>query len=176
MKKINKIIRNICLPAYVLSKCLSRSDLDHIEKLIRDIETSSGIQLVFAYQTNSTIRYLIRDISTRSQAEEHFSRLKIWDTELNNGILFYFHLANREFEIIVDRGIRKQVAQERWFEISAEIEEMLQQKSFAEAVSFGLQAIGSEVSEHFKRDVLDEESLEDRNLENELCDYPKRVR
>ena len=47
----------------------------------------------------------------KKRAIELFGRLNIWDTEHNNGVLIYLLLADRDVEIVADRGIHQHVGQ-----------------------------------------------------------------
>ena len=38
----------------------------------------------------------------------------MWDTERNNGVLLYLLLAERDVEIVADRGLQRQVTREVW--------------------------------------------------------------
>jgi uncharacterized membrane protein len=38
-----------------------------------------------------------------------FAQLRVWDTEENNGVLIYVQLADRDVEIVADRGFAKRV-------------------------------------------------------------------
>ena len=52
---------------------------------------------------------LFRDQPARERALDIFSQLRIWDTAHNNGVLIYLLLADRDFEIVADRGIDAKV-------------------------------------------------------------------
>ena len=36
-----------------------------------------------------------------------FGKLRVWDTEQNNGVLIYLLLADRSIEIVADRGLNR---------------------------------------------------------------------
>ena len=42
-----------------------------------------------------------------------FGKLRVWDTEDNNGVLIYLLLAEHAIEIVADRGIDRQVERAR---------------------------------------------------------------
>ena len=52
---------------------------------------------------------LFRNQPARERALDVFSQLRIWDTAHNNGVLIYLLLADRDFEIVADRGIDAKV-------------------------------------------------------------------
>jgi uncharacterized membrane protein len=50
----------------------------------------------------------------RQRAVDEFSRLRVWDTEYNNGVLIYLCLAERAIELVADRGIQHKVDDKHW--------------------------------------------------------------
>ena len=56
---------------------------------------------------------LFRDQPPRERALEMFAHLRVWDTEHNNGVLIYLLLADRDVEIVADRGIHAKVGDRR---------------------------------------------------------------
>jgi uncharacterized membrane protein len=43
-----------------------------------------------------------------------FGKLRVWDTEHNNGVLVYVLLAEHAIEIVADRGLRRHVDDNHW--------------------------------------------------------------
>ena len=50
----------------------------------------------------------------RERALEVFGLLRVWDTEENCGVLVYLMLADRDVEIVADRGIHNKVGDAGW--------------------------------------------------------------
>ena len=68
----------------------------------------------------------------------YFSQLRIWDTAHNNGVLIYLLLADRNVEIIADRGIDAKVGAAGWEKICAEMETDFRAGSFERGVIKGI--------------------------------------
>jgi uncharacterized membrane protein len=51
---------------------------------------------------------------TRQRAVTMFGKLRVWDTEHNNGVLIYVLLAEHAIEIVADRGVARHVSQAQW--------------------------------------------------------------
>ena len=49
----------------------------------------------------------------RERAITLFGKLRVWDTEHNNGVLIYLLLAEHAIEIVADRGIDSRVSDAR---------------------------------------------------------------
>jgi len=65
--------------------------------------------------------YLLRAAPTpallRQRAIALFGRLRVWDTEHNNGVLIYLCVAEHAIELVADRGIDRHVSREQWSDI-----------------------------------------------------------
>ena len=98
------------------------SSLAAIEQAIKQSEISHEGEVRFAVEAALNTLPLLRDQSARDRAVEVFSQLRVWDTEHNNGVLIYLLLADRDVEIIADRGINVKVGSEEWEKICREME------------------------------------------------------
>ncbi|TFW08985.1 TPM domain-containing protein, partial [Oxalobacteraceae bacterium OM1] len=57
---------------------------------------------------------VLNGVSPRDRARELFAHYRVWDTEENCGVLVYINLADRQVEIVADRGVGKAVAATEW--------------------------------------------------------------
>lgn len=69
--------------------------------------------------------YLWRDASSRERAITVFGKLRVWDTEHNNGVLIYLLLAERSIQIIADRGLNRHVPPQIWSDMAARMAQAL---------------------------------------------------
>ena len=81
-----------------------------------------------------------------------FSQLRIWDTEHNNGVLIYLLLADRDVEIVVDRGIDKHVGTAGWEAICQMMETHFRAGHFEQGVIAGIAAVTTHLAKHFPED------------------------
>ncbi len=58
--------------------------------------------------------YLMRRAPARERALAMFSKLRVWDTERNNGVLIYLLLAEHRVEIVADRGLNTRITPAQW--------------------------------------------------------------
>ncbi len=78
--------------------------LGAIEAAIAAAESRTSGEIRFAVETALEITDLQGDKPPRERACEVFSELGVWDTELRNGVLIYVLMADRDVEIVADRG------------------------------------------------------------------------
>ena len=92
---------------------------------------------------------LFRDQPARERALDIFSQLRIWDTTHNNGVLIYLLLADRDVEIIADRGIDAKVGSAGWEKICADMETEFRAGNFKSGVIKGIEAVSLQLARHF---------------------------
>src|SRR5574343_1224679 len=59
-------------------------------------------------------RHAPLDEVVRQRAMRWFGRLRVWDTEHNNGVLTYLLLAEHRIEIVADRGLAPHLPRAPW--------------------------------------------------------------
>ena len=96
--------------------------LDLIEQAIKAGEATHSGQVRFVVEGALDGKPLFSGQSGRERALDIFSRLRIWDTAHNNGVLIYLLLADRDVEIIADRGIDAKVGAAGWEKICKAME------------------------------------------------------
>ena len=74
---------------------------------------------------------------------------RFWDTEHNNGVLIYLLLADRDVEIVADRGIHVRLGQNVWETICRDMEKSFRGGEFEAGVIAGIHAVGEHLSRHF---------------------------
>ena len=90
-----------------------------IEQAIKAGEATHSGQVRFVVEGALDGAPLFRDQPARERALDIFSQLRIWDTAHNNGVLIYLLLADRDVEIVADRGIDAKVGAAGWEKICA---------------------------------------------------------
>ena len=159
-----RILRHLFTGRLAVRRIFPISSLAAIEQAIKQSEISHEGEVRFAVEAALNTLPLLRDQSARDRAVEVFSHLRVWDTEHNNGVLIYLLLADRDVEIIADRGINVRVGSEEWERICREMEIAFRQGRFESGVIAGISAVGSHLQKHFL--------TEREGGENELSDTP----
>jgi uncharacterized membrane protein len=88
-----------------------------------------------------------RDAPTRAQ--QVFAQLRVWDTGLNTGVLFYVLMAERRIEIVADRGIAAKVPAEAWSAICVRMRECYAGGEWRAGSLAGIAAAGELLKRHF---------------------------
>ncbi len=138
--------------------------LHAIERVIRETEASHTGQIRFAVEATLDFAVLRRNQTGGERAVKMFSQLRVWDTEYNNGVLIYLLLADRDVEIVADRGIHARLGHAAWAAICCDMEAAFRLGKFEAGVIQGIRAVSSHLQRHFPRKSSD--------MQNELPDNP----
>jgi uncharacterized membrane protein len=120
-----------------------------IEQAIKAGETTHSGQVRFVVEGALDGAPLFRNQAVRERALDVFSHLRIWDTAQNNGVLIYLLLADRDVEIIADRGIDARVGAAGWEAICREMEAEFRDGHFERGAVRGIEAVSHELARHF---------------------------
>src|SRR3984893_3270795 len=119
--------------------------LANIEQAIKASEATHAGQIRFVVEGALDGAPLLRNQSARGRALDVFSHLRIWDTTHNNGVLIYLLLADRDVEILADRGIDALVGTAAWEKICRAMETEFKAGKFEAGVIKGIEAVSKEL-------------------------------
>ncbi len=131
-----------------------------IESAIHGSEQHHYGELRFAVEGALDIGELWQGMPAPERALDVFANLRVWDTEHNNGVLIYLLLADRDVEIVADRGIHGHIAAGEWEAVCRAMEALLQQGQFEAAALQGVALVGELLQRNYpaqgrKRNELD---------------------
>lgn len=135
-----------------VSKAFPPKALAAIEQAIKASEATHAGQIRFVVEGALDGKPLFRNQSARERAIDVFSTLRIWDTEHNNGVLIYLLLADRDVEIIADRGIHRHVGADGWESICRAMEAAFARDDFEAGLTAGIAAVSQHLATHFPKD------------------------
>jgi uncharacterized membrane protein len=160
---IRRIGRHLVEHRWRVRRIFPPQTLAAIEQAIRAGEATHSGQVRFVVEGALDGAPLFRNQPARERALDIFSQLRIWDTAHNNGVLIYLLLADRDFEIVADRGIDAKVGGADWEKICVEMESDFKAGNFERGVIKGIEAVSRLMAVHFPAE---------RGGRNELPDAP----
>lgn len=146
---LKRIMRHLSTGRAAVRRAFPPRALETIERAIRETEARHDGQIRFAVEAALDLTPLLAGQAARERAIEVFSELRAWDTEHNNGVLIYLLLADRDVEIVADRGIHARLGQETWETICRDMEAALRNGEFEVGVLAGIRAVGEHLAHHF---------------------------
>ena len=85
----------------------------------------------------------------RQRAMAWFGRLRVWDTEHNNGVLIYLLLAERRIEILADRGLMRHTTETHWQSVVHGLRQRLQAGDVETGLTQALEEVSALLVTHF---------------------------
>jgi uncharacterized membrane protein len=89
----------------------------------------------------------------RERAITWFGRLRIWDTEHNNGVLIYVLLAEHAIEFVADRALARLVSQSQWQSMVDRLASRLHAGEFEDGLTQALEEVSAVLVLHFPADA-----------------------
>ncbi len=132
-------------------RAFPKEALDRIEQAIKAGEAMHSGQVRFVVEGALDGMPLFTGQSARERALDIFSHLRIWDTAHNNGVLVYLLLADRDVEIVADRGIDSKVGAAGWQKICAAMEADFRSGNFSGGVIKGIAAVSRQLAIYFPK-------------------------
>lgn len=158
----SRLLRHLMSSHWRVRRLFAPAALARIGQAIAQCEARHGGQIRFAVEPALDTASLLRGRSARERALDVFSALKVWDTEHNNGVLIYLLLADRDVEIIADRGIHGRVAHDAWETICREMEGAFRGGDFEQGVLSGIARVSSLLASHYPSERRGPNELPDR--------------
>lgn len=160
---LSRVLRHLFAGPASVRRVLPDASLSRIEQAIAASERLHQGQIRFAVEAGLDFAAVSAGVTARERAIDMFSHLRVWDTAHNNGVLVYLLLADRDVEIVADRGIHAVCGEAVWESICRDMEQQFRAGRFEAGVVAGIEAVGAHLARHFPGD--------DGNA-NELPDTP----
>jgi uncharacterized membrane protein len=157
-----RILRHLAMTPWHVEQAFPAQALAAIERAITAGEAAHGGEIRFAVEGAMPTAPLLRGQSARERAIETFSRLRIWDTEHNSGVLIYLLLADRDVEIVADRGVHAKVGDGEWERICRRMEADFREGKYEAGVIAGVEEVNRQLTRHFPSDKQELGELPDR--------------
>jgi uncharacterized membrane protein len=151
--QIGRLLRHATATHWRTRMLFPGAALDAIEQAIARAELTHAGEIRFAVETALSPRHIWNDVPPRAHAWEVFANLRVWDTAANNGVLIYVQLADRNVEIVADRGFQGRVSPAEWEAVCRLMEEHFRAGRFQDGSVAGVDAIGNLLARHFPQDA-----------------------
>jgi uncharacterized membrane protein len=156
---IKRIVKHAMTTQWRVKKYFTPAVLNAIESEISHSETQHSGEIRFVVEGALDGAPLFKNQSAHDRALDIFSRLRIWDTQDNNGLLIYLLLADHAVEIIADRGINAKVGHDEWQTICRSMENEFSRGHFQTGVCDAIKSITKHLVEHFPISETDKNEL-----------------
>ena len=100
-----------------------------------------------------------RKLSLHNFALKNFYELGMDKTAEKSGVLLFFSLKERAFQIIADEGIHKRVSDGYWDELAQALTTHFKEKRFCDGICELVKEVGAKLSQEFPRGAADMNEL-----------------
>lgn len=163
--RLLRILRHRWFDETDARRALGEAALDRIAQKVNASEQRHHGEIRVCVEAGLPLSYLWRRATPRERAISLFGKLRVWDTEDNNGVLIYLLLAEHAIEIVADRGVSRHVPQDHWAGIVEGMREEFRAGRFEAGVLRAVDAVEAVLVQHHG-------AVGDRRNPNELPDRP----
>ena len=149
MNKLARIFKHRWLDEADRRRALDDAALQRLAAQVAASEQQHSGEIRVSVEAALPMSYLLRNLHARDRAVMLFSKLRVWDTEHNNGVLIYLLLAERAIEIVADRGLTRQVPQAQWDALLAGMREAFVRRQFEAGLNAAVAAVDDLLRRHF---------------------------
>ena len=149
MNRWLRILRHRWLDETDVARALGVDALARLEARVAASERRHSGEIRLCVEAGLPLSYLWRRATPRQRAVAMFGKLRVWDTEHNNGVLIYLLLAEHAIEIVADRGLARQVPQAHWDALVGGMREAFRARRFEEGLAQAVDAVDAMLARHF---------------------------
>ncbi len=165
MNRWLRLLKHRWTEAVDVHRALPPEALERLTERVRASERRHSGEIRICIEAGLPLSYLWRHAPAHERAMMMFSKLRVWDTEHDNGVLIYLLLADHAIEIVADRALHRQVGAEAWQAMTRQLRAALQSGRFEEGLAAAVDQADTLLQQHFAL------SDGERQL-NELPDQP----
>jgi uncharacterized membrane protein len=154
-----RFLRHLCAARWITRRRFTDEVDAAIEAAIRAAEARTSAEIRFVIETALDPMAAGRGYAPRERALEVFSQFRVWDTELRNGVLIYVFVADRDVEIVADRGAAAVIPPAGWEAAAKRMEAEFRAGRFREGALAGVEAVGALLEGHFPARAVNRDEL-----------------
>ena len=130
-------------------RLLGEGAMQRVEARVSASEKRHSGEIRVCIESGLPFSYLKREAKARERAVMMFGKLRVWDTEYNNGVLIYLLLAEHAIEIVADRGLARRVDAAEWQRIAATMSVAFKAGEFETGLNQAVDAVDALLAQHF---------------------------
>ena len=148
-QRITRILRHRWWDEADAARALPAPALQRIGEQVSASESGHSGEIRVVIEAGLPLSYLWHDLAARDRAITLFGKLRVWDTEANNGVLIYLLLAEHAIEIVCDRGVARTVPQGHWDALVVRMREAFRAGRFEAGLAEAIDAVDALLAQHF---------------------------
>jgi uncharacterized membrane protein len=130
-------------------RALDDAALARLEERVRTSEQRHSGEIRLSVEAGLPLSYLWRGLPARARALAVFGKLRVWDTEANNGVLIYLLLAEHAIEIVADRGLARHVDDGHWQSVLGDMRDAFRAGRYEDGLMHAIDQVEALLMQHF---------------------------
>lgn len=130
-------------------RVLPAAALERLRQRVAASEAAHSGEIRLCVEASLPLSYLWRRAPARERAIALFGKLRVWDTEHNNGVLIYLLLAEHRIEIVADRGLTRRVDPANWAQMLEQMRAAFRRGEFEAGLADAVDRIGALLLQHY---------------------------
>ncbi|MCM0608616.1 MAG: TPM domain-containing protein [Ideonella sp. WA131b] len=131
------------------ARALGPEALQRLEQRVATSERRHSGEIRLCVEAGLPLSYLWRGATARERAVTVFGKLRVWDTEHNNGVLIYLLLAEHAIEVVADRGLARAVPPETWQQLVGGMRQAFRGGRFEDGLAQAVDRVDALLVAHF---------------------------
>ena len=144
-----RILRHLWLDEADTRKAVPTELVERLARRVAASEQRHTGEVRVYVEAGLPLSYLWRDAAPRERALAVFGKLRVWDTEQNNGVLIYLLLADHAIELVADRGLNRHVDARHWQQVVERLRAALRAGRYEDGLTSALEEVSAELVRHF---------------------------
>ena len=149
LAKIKRILHHRLLDEADTRKAIPPALVERMAQRVAASERRHTGEIRICVEASLPTSYLLREATPRQRAITMFGKLRVWDTEQNNGVLVYLLLAERAIEIVADRGLARRVDPGEWQRIVQRMGAAFREGRYEDGLTQALEEVSALLVQHF---------------------------
>ena len=151
MHWITRLVRHRLIDEGDAERLIPAAARARVEAAVGASERHHSGEIRVCIEAGLPLSYLRRRAGARERAVAMFGKLRVWDTEQNNGVLIYLLLAEHAIEIVADRGIDRHVDAQAWRAMAQRMGTAFRDGRFEDGLTQALEEVSALQMAHFPR-------------------------
>jgi uncharacterized membrane protein len=149
LARLGRILRHRWRDESDTRRAIPPEALQRLAERVVASEQRHGGEIRIYVEAGLPLSYLWRDATPRERAIAMFGKLRVWDTEQNNGVLIYLLLAEHAIEVVADRGLARHVPDAQWQEVVAHMRDAFRAGRYEEGLARAVDEVTALLGRHF---------------------------
>ena len=147
--KLKRIFKHRWIDESAARRALPPELLQRLTRRVSASERRHTGEVRICVEAGLPLGYLWRGATARERAVMLFGKLRVWDTEHNNGVLIYLLLADHSIELVADLGLNNAVSGAQWKSMVDRLAGALRERRFEDGLTQALEEVSAVLVEHF---------------------------